>query len=193
MKSIAHRCNSITAMQNTSDCLMCEFDVCLSHAGIPVVCHNQENRNDPESISFSCFIDSVSPRSLFVDIKACGIGEADQLARAVITAVRNSQKRSLHLRHYCSFNEFCVQYLVNHRNDFEISPASIEIGVISAGIPLHLFNHLRVDFVVLDYSFITEDIVNRLRPIAIYAYTVNSKWGLRSMRSLNIAGCITDL
>ena len=192
MQLISHRCNSINSILNIHSTSWIEFDVSLSTLGNVVVCHDQEDRNNPSNPLFKDFIDdpSIGPKTFMVDIKAYGIVEAESLARKVLHFIANS--RSSHTWYIGSFNEYCVielasnKYIVHH---------PIKIGVISAGIPLGVFNHLNIDYAVLHYSSLSQDIVSRLHKnnIELYAYTVNSSYAKNLVRSLSIDGSIEDV
>ena len=192
MRYIKHRCNSLQNIKATVESWI-EFDVCLSTTKQLVICHDQEHRNDPENNVLTDVVDNISlhPKTFFVDVKACGITEAEHLAREVMKDIQCSKNGTIHTWYVSSFNEYCVSEMISIRNEMEI-PA--KIGVISAGLPLGVFKHLDIDFVVMEYSFLTQDVVDNIRELKleIYAYTVNSEYGVRNMENLGIDGCIKD-
>jgi hypothetical protein len=193
MQLIAHKCNSKSKLHSIKSTTWIEFDVCFSTLGKVVVCHDQEDRNDPSNVLLKDMIDypSVGERTYMIDIKACGISEAESLARNVLQLIRQSNNVLMHNWYLGSFNEYCVIELASH-NPFSSFP--YKIGVISAGIPLGVFNHLEVDYAVIQYSVLTLDISQRLcKEIEVFAYTVNSIYGENLMKSFKINGYIKDL
>lgn len=166
-------CDLLEKTRETVD--MVEIDVRYTTDRRVVLCHNREDRNTPQNITLDLFLKRLGKQhpniALMLDIKAFGILEAQKLARSVVRIVcKYADTFSFYL---CSFNEYCVSELLNEK---ETLLQNWQIGVISAGIPLGVFNHLEgIDFVSLDYNCVCEDIVERLHTdrVQVFVWVVN--------------------
>ena len=188
MNLIAHKCNSFETIQQAinNGVKWIEFDVRYNTNKQVVLCHDEEDRNNPRNVILVDVVDYFSDCTFIVDIKVDGITNAEHLAKDVVRDITSNNKNNWYL---CSFNEYCVAELSELRGEFDF-----KTGVISAGIPLGLFVHLHIDFVSLDYYILAEDVVNALRQrqLEIFAYTVNTSYGLHKVRHLHVNGYISD-
>jgi glycerophosphoryl diester phosphodiesterase len=151
---------------------MVEIDVRFNTNHDIILCHDREDRNFEinETLEELLLYEDTS-LNLMIDIKAFGIEPALKIAKDVFTLIVKYPKHNYHL---CSFNEFCVEKLLNLRIVYQ---KVCQIGVISSGIPLDMFDHLcNIDFISLDYNIICEDIVEMFhkKNIKVFAWTVNS-------------------
>jgi glycerophosphoryl diester phosphodiesterase len=151
---------------------MVEIDVRFNTNHDIILCHDREDRNFEinETLEDLLLYEDTS-LNLMIDIKAFGIEPALKIAKDVFTLIVKYPKHDYHL---CSFNEFCVEKLLNLRIVYQ---KVCQIGVISSGIPLDMFDHLcNIDFISLDYNIICEDIVEMFhkKNIKVFAWTVNS-------------------
>ena len=151
---------------------MVEIDVCFNTNHDIILCHDREDRNFEinETLEELLLYEDTS-LNLMIDIKAFGIEPALKIAKDIFTLIVKYPKHNYHL---CSFNEFCVEKLLNLRIVYQ---KVCQIGVISSGIPLDMFDHLcNIDFISLDYNIICEDIVEMFhkKNIKVFAWTVNS-------------------
>ena len=151
---------------------MVEIDVRFNTNHDIILCHDREDRNFEinETLEELLLYEDTS-LNLMIDIKAFGIEPALKIAKDVFTLIVKYPKHNYHL---CSFNEFCVEKLLNLRIVYQ---KVYQVGVISSGIPLDMFDHLcNIDFISLDYNIICEDIVERFhkKNIKVFAWTVNS-------------------
>jgi glycerophosphoryl diester phosphodiesterase len=177
-QNIAHR-----GMKNSENTLegiikantmmsMVEIDVRFNTNHDIILCHDREDRNFEinETLEELLLYEDTS-LNLMIDIKAFGIEPALKIAEDIFTLIVKYPKHNYHL---CSFNEFCVEKLLNLRIVYQ---KVYQVGVISSGIPLDMFDHLcNIDFISLDYNIICEDIVERFhkKNIKVFAWTVNS-------------------
>lgn len=106
---------------------------------------------------------------MIIDIKACGITEAREIASDVHNCVKKVATNDWKL---CSFNEYCVLELTELAKD-----AKYKVGVIATGLSIGMYQHLDIDFVSLDYNVLTKDIVQTFHEngIKVYSWTVNDK------------------
>jgi glycerophosphoryl diester phosphodiesterase len=151
---------------------MVEIDVRFNTNHDIILCHDREDRNFEinETLEELLLYEDTS-LNLMIDIKAFGIEPALKIAKDVFTLIVKYPKHNYHL---CSFNEFCVEKLLNLRIVYQ---KVYQVGVISSGIPLDMFDHLcNIDFISLDYNIICEDIVEMFhkKNIKVFAWTVNS-------------------
>lgn len=151
---------------------MVEIDVRFNTNHDIILCHDREDRNFEinETLEELLLYEDTS-LNLMIDIKAFGIEPALKIAEDIFTLIVKYPKHNYHL---CSFNEFCVEKLLNLRIVYQ---KVYQVGVISSGIPLDMFDHLcNIDFISLDYNIICEDIVERFhkKNIKVFAWTVNS-------------------
>lgn len=151
---------------------MVEIDVRFNTNHDIILCHDREDRNFEinETLEELLLYEDTS-LNLMIDIKAFGIEPALKIAKDIFTLIVKYPKHNYHL---CSFNEFCVEKLLNLRIVYQ---KVCQIGVISSGIPLDMFDHLcNIDFISLDYNIICEDIVEMFheKNIKVFAWTVNS-------------------
>lgn len=140
-------------------------------SGALVVCRDRERRNAVSNLDFATFLRRWKDRTytsaqqypLWIELRALGIERAQILAKRVTQEIRRARLDSRRV-FLCSSNEYCVDALLdereeNHHDDSKNDP---EIGVISGGVPMGLFAHLRhLDFVVLPYDVVCEDLVTR--------------------------------
>ena len=151
---------------------MVEIDVRFNTNHDIILCHDREDRNFEinETLEELLLYEDTS-LNLMIDIKAFGIEPALKIAEDIFTLIVKYPKHNYHL---CSFNEFCVEKLLNLRIVYQ---KVYQVGVISSGIPLDMFDHLcNIDFISLDYNIICEDIVEMFhkKNIKVFAWTVNS-------------------
>ena len=151
---------------------MVEIDVRFNTNHDIILCHDREDRNfEINETLEELLLYKDTSLNLMIDIKAFGIEPALKIAEDIFTLIVKYPKHNYHL---CSFNEFCVEKLLNLRIVYQ---KVCQIGVISSGIPLDMFAHLcNIDFISLDYNIICEDIVEMFhkKNIKVFAWTVNS-------------------
>jgi glycerophosphoryl diester phosphodiesterase len=151
---------------------MVEIDVRFNTNHDIILCHDREDRNfEINETLEELLLYKDTSLNLMIDIKAFGIEPALKIAEDIFTLIVKYPKHNYHL---CSFNEFCVEKLLNLRIVYQ---KVCQIGVISSGIPLDMFDHLfNIDFISLDYNIICEDIVEMFhkKNIKVFAWTVNS-------------------
>ena len=185
---IAHRGIAHRGMKNRENTLegiikantsmsMVEIDVRFNTNHDIILCHDRQDRNFEinETLEELLLYENTS-LNLMIDIKAFGIEPALKIAKDVLTLIVKYPKHNYHL---CSFNEFCVEKLLTLKNILcpQKMLLNLQIGVISSGIPLDMFDHLcNIDFISLDYNIICEDIVEMFhkKNIKVFAWTVNS-------------------
>lgn len=165
----------ITEAAETFD--MVEIDVRYNSERTVVICHDREKRNETnESLEALCKI--KTPMRLMLDIKAFGIETAQKLARDVVYCV---SKHPQHEYELCSFNEYCVQQLIELRITSKryMIPYAYKVGVITSGIPVGMFGHMPdIDFISLNYDIVHEEILEKCRSPRngkkiIYAWVCN--------------------
>lgn len=178
-----HRENTIEGIidaMSTFDIV--EIDVRYNTKREIVLCHDRENRNHTEGKTNDLLEDLCKlkkPMSLMIDIKGFGVETAKLLAKEIVTIISKYEQHSYKL---CSFNEYCVQQLIDMKlcSKNNLSPFTYSIGVISSGIPIGLFGHLfMIDFISLSYDIIHEEVLDVLRKkhqkVQIFAWTVNNE------------------
>lgn len=185
VKHIAHRgCidieNTIEGITEAAESFdMVEVDVRYNSERVVVLCHDREKRNEiNEPLATLCQIST--PMRLMLDIKAFGIQSAQKLARDVVFCVSQHPQHEYEL---CSFNEYCVQELIEQRivSRSYLIPHTYRIGVIASGIPMGMFGHMPdIDFISLNYDIVHEEIIEKCRDSrngkkAIYAWTCNDE------------------
>ena len=185
IKHIAHRgCidieNTIAGITESAETFdMVEIDVRYNTDRVVVLCHDREKRNQPnELLEDLCKI--KNPMHLMVDIKAFGIETAQKLARDVVWCI---SKHPQHKYELCSFNEYCVQQLLELRITSKnyLCPYNYKVGVIASGIPVGMFGHMsNIDFISLNYDIVHEEILKKCREPrngkkAIYAWVCNDE------------------
>jgi glycerophosphoryl diester phosphodiesterase len=177
---------------NKKDVDMVEIDVRYSTDRKVVLCHDRECRNERKNDTLLSFLNKCFDIPIMLDIKAFGILEAQRLARSVVDILSKSQHKHGWL---CSFNEYCVAELLSIReNDPNDAPA-FRVGVISAGIPLGMFNHLdNIDFVSLDYNCVCEEVVECLHSngLQVFVWVVNDPSMGTMMKNYGVDGMIRD-
>jgi glycerophosphoryl diester phosphodiesterase len=159
-----------------------EIDVRYNTKREIVLCHDREKRNHTEGKTNDLLDDLCklkTPMTLMIDIKAFGVDTAKLLAKDIVSIVYKYPQHSYKL---CSFNEYCVQQLIDMKlcSKNNLSPYTYSIGVISSGIPIGLFGHLfMIDFISLSYDIIHEEVLDVLRKkhknVQIFAWTVNDE------------------
>lgn len=176
-----------------------EVDVRFNTDREVVLCHDRECRNEDRCERLIELCKTTRPMRMMVDIKAFGTRSAEELARAVVAIVT---KHPAHTYELCSFNEYCVQELLNVRmcSRNYVTPYTYAVGMISSGIQMGMYGHLaQLDFVSLNYDVIHEEILaalrmDRRRGIRIYAWTCNDAVVRRDMiHRYKLDGIIYDV
>ena len=208
MIHVAHRgdIDNENTIEGVLDALKCfevvEIDVRYNTNRDIVLCHDREKRNtnnngkNHDLLKELCKLkDSMS---LIIDIKAFGIDTAKKLAKDVVFCISEYPQHTYRL---CSFNEYCVQQLIDLKlcSKSYLCPYTYSIGVISSGIPIGLFGHLfMIDFISLSYDVIHEEVIDLLKKkhgnnIQIFAWTVNNPFLKDEMENrYKIHGIIYD-
>lgn len=153
---------------------MVEIDIRYNTDRKLVLCHDREKRNDThEYLEELCKL--KKPMRLMIDIKAFGIETAQQLARDLVMIIN---KYGQHTYELCSFNEYCVQELIDLRMcsmNF-VNPYTYKVGVITSGLSIGIFGHMYLlDFISFNYDTIHEEIIEKIRNNnkTIYAWVCN--------------------
>lgn len=190
MLKIAHRGffdsqNTISSIKQISNFVdFVEIDVRYNTKREIVLCHDRENRNDSANETLEQLLNS-NPLNLMIDIKAFGTIDAIHLASDIHNIIIKYPQHNYLL---CSFNEYCVNKLLELKNFYKV-------GVISSGISMGMYSHLKnLDFVSLDYSIICENIVNELhsKNYHVYSWVVNNDNMISYVNDCNIDGIIKD-
>lgn len=123
-----------------------------------VICNDHIQCNDSTNHRLQSLLSLSKSMYLMINIKGFGIRSAKDLATKMCKYI------SLYNQHkylLCSFNEYCVQELIELRQLYDLS---FDLGVMSSGIPIGLFDHLpEIDFVALDHNIVDEDVVEKIR------------------------------
>lgn len=155
---------------------MVEIDIRYNSERKMVLCHDREKRNDNnEYLEDLCKL--KKPMKLMIDIKAFGIETAKQLARDLVVIL---SKYVQHTYELCSFNEYCVQELIDLRmcSQSYVIPLTYKVGVITSGLSIGIFGHMHLlDFISFNYDTIHEEILNKIRKNnkIIYAWVCNDE------------------
>lgn len=155
-----------------------EIDVRYNTQREVVLCHDREKRNGETCELLRVLCSSKKPMRLMIDIKAFGTSSAERLARDVVAIAMSHRQHRYEL---CSFNEYCVHELLYQRmcSVTYIEPYVYDVGVISSGVPLGLFESLfELDFLSINYDVVHEEILEKIRAprrkkVRIYAWTCN--------------------
>jgi glycerophosphoryl diester phosphodiesterase len=185
-RGIRNKENTISGIQKASMIAdIVEVDVRFNTNLEIILCHDRANRNSAELETLEQLCQFEEPMHLMIDIKAFGITPAILIAEYVYSIIT---KYPIHLYELCSFNEFCVKELLRLR---ESDLFLFNVGIITSGIPLEMFDNLKdIDFVSMDYNIICEDIVELFhkRDKRVYAWTVNDL----EMQEYVLTKCLVD-
>lgn len=166
-----------------------EIDVRYNTKRQLVLCHDREKRN-LENELLEDLLKHDESMKLMIDIKAFGIESAIQLGNDVVQLIVQYPNHTYQL---CSFNEYCVQEMIRIREQSELS--IFDVGIISSGVCIGIFNDLSIDFVSFNYDIVHEEILDRLRRqnIKVYAWVCNDVMVQKDMESkYMIDGIIYD-
>lgn len=174
-RGMKNRENTISGIIKANSILdIVEIDVRFNTDRQVILCHDRDIRNDVRNETLLELLssnDNTESLRLMIDIKAFGIESAKYIAECLHTLAMSFPRHSYFL---CSFNEFCVDRLLDLRKAYN---AKYSVGIISSGIPLNLFDSLQgIDFVSIEYSVICESIVDifRKKNILVFTWTVNT-------------------
>lgn len=201
MKIFAHR--GVIDYENTIDgvlkifnttCLGVEIDVRYNTAREVILCHDRENRNEPndklEDLLIMLQRFKIVDRNLMIDIKAFGITNAKKLAMDVCHII--AKFPTLCNLYLCSFNEYCVSELCFNKDDMCLP--NVSVGVITSGIPLGLFRHIEdISFVSIEYSILCEEIMEQFKELEVFAWVVNDLSMKQLMCKYKVSGIIQDI
>ena len=191
-RGMRNRENTISGICKASKLMnIVEFDVRFNTNLDIILCHDREDRNSEELETLEDLCKLSNKMHMMIDIKAFGISPAISIAKKVYDIVSNHPH---HLYELCSFNEFCVKELLRLR---EMELFKCNVGIITSGIPLEMFDNLKeIDFVSMDYNIICEDIVELFhkRNKKVYAWTTNAvEMQDYVMNTCNVDGIIFDI
>jgi len=165
-----------------------EIDICFNEDEEIILC-TQDNIH-PEMLRN--LLSLTSSMSFIINIKAFGIKNAQKLAKTLFCMVQIYNQHSYKL---CSCNEYCVIELIDMKHIFENT--KIEIGVISYGLPLGIFQHLPdIDFIIFQYYILDEEILEKIKTDnkSIYIWIRNDQETINSIKkNLYIDGIIYDI
>lgn len=178
--------NSISDIVNAFSVLsIVEIDICFNEDEEIILC-TQDNIH-PEMLRN--LLSLTSSMSFIINIKAFGIKNAQKLAKTLFCMVQIYNQHSYKL---CSCNEYCVIELIDMKHMFENT--KIEIGVISYGLPLGIFQHLPdIDFIIFQYYILDEEILEKIKTDkkGIYIWIRNDQETINSIKkNLYIDGII---
>lgn len=205
VKRYAHRGyinqeNSVSAIQRlvrSHPTLAVEIDVRFNTERRVVLCHDREMRNEPmDLLQTLCQLET--PSTFMIDIKAFGVESAKELARAVVKVITMYRHHTYEL---CSFNEYCVQELIElrHCSSQFVSPYTYRVGIISTGVPVGVFGHLwTLDFLSFHYDVMHEELLQLIRQryphVHIYTWVCNDPQIQHLMqRVYHVDGIIYDM
>lgn len=165
-----------------------EIDICFNEDEEIILC-TQDNTS-PEMLRN--LLSLTTSMSFIINIKAFGIKNAQKLAKNLFCMVQIYNQHSYKL---CSCNEYCVVELIDMKHIFENT--KIEIGVISYGLPLGVFQHLpETDFIILQYYILDEEILEKIKEDkkSIYIWIRNDQETIKIIKkNLYIDGIIYDI
>ena len=177
-----------------------EIDVRFNTAREVILCHDRENRNERENASLFELLKSLNndkyyDKHLMIDIKAFGIQSAKELACSTCNIIKQFPTLYEKMNFYlCSFNEYCVSELLFLCDDMNMP--NIQIGVITTGVPLGMYNHMDdINFVSVEYGILCEEIMDafKTKHLNVYAWVVNDKSMKKLMHQYNVDGLIYDV
>lgn len=175
--------------------LMVEIDIRYNTERKIVLCHDREKRNqNNEYLEELCKL--KKPMRLMIDIKAFGIKTAQQLARDLVFILN---KYPQHTYELCSFNEYCVQELIDIRlcSTNCVRPYKYTVGIITSGLSIGIFGHMHLlDFISFNYDIIHEEILEKIKKNkkTIYAWVCNDDTVKEDMeKRYKIDGIIYDV
>lgn len=167
-----------------------EIYVCFNDDEEIILCTQDQDNTHPEMLRN--LLSLTSSMSFIINIKAFGIKNAQKLAKTLFCMVQIYNQHSYKL---CSCNEYCVIELIDMKHIFENT--KIEIGVISYGLPLGIFQHLPdIDFIIFQYYILDEEILEKIKEDkkSIYIWIRNDQETINSIkRNLYIDGIIYDI
>ena len=174
---------------------MVEIDIRYNTERKIVLCHDREKRNhNNEYLEELCKL--KKPMRLMIDIKAFGIKTAQQLARDLVLILN---KYPQHTYELCSFNEYCVQELIDIRlcSTSCVRPYKYKVGIITSGLSIGIFGHMHLlDFISFNYDIIHEEILEKIKKDkkTIYAWVCNDDTVKEDMeKRYKIDGIIYDV
>ena len=193
MKFVAHRGILSTNTLNDIVCAfekfsIVEIDVCFNKENEIILCQKNNNKELLESL-----LSLTTSMSFIITIKAVGIHQSKTLAKALFQMV---QTYNQHVYKLCSCNEYCVVELIELKQQLD-QRSPIQIGAISHGVPLGVFQHLpEIEFAILHYYILDEEILDKLKygKKDVYIWIHHDKERIKLVkRNLLVDGLIYDI
>ena len=193
MKDVSHRgisctntvSNIVNAFEHFS---IVEIDVCFNKQNEIILCQKTDTQELLKSL-----LSLTTSMSFIVTIKAAGIKQSIMLAKALFCMV---QMYNQHIYKLCSCNEYCVVELIELKQLLE-NTSQIQIGAISHGVPLGVFQHLpEIEFAILHYYILDEEILDKLKygKKDVYIWIHHDKERIKLVkRNLLVDGLIYDI
>mgnify|MGYP005644023809 FL=1 len=144
-----------------------EVDIRYNSRNQLVLAHD---KSDCDMVDVDLFIDLVrceESMNILLDMKPTGGREAKMMANDVCEIIQNSH----HKWELCSFDQRCVDHLINLKHPWPV-------GMSSAGVTDWMMNNPPVDFVNIEHECIDEDDIDAIRSQGVKVYLwVAHMWG----------------
>ena len=165
---IFHRVNRISFLEQiytSHDGI--ETDVMYDSNMRLVLCHDHDQRDNPENDTFQDLIDFKAPLRIILDIKVAGVGDTPKaIANDIYIAIKGSK----HIWDLCSFNRICVEKLLDVNNGIH------KVGLITCGVDANL----NADFISIDGEIVDADLIKEFKARGLKVYI----WGIKKIPRL---------
>jgi glycerophosphoryl diester phosphodiesterase len=159
--------NKIPGIRKASKCVgAVEVDVRLNSKGTLVLCHDLTLRDGRYNDSFKDLCKVPESMHIILDMKCHGGTEAMVLADMVSETIKDSH----HIWELCSFDQRCVERLLDLDHGFPV-------GLISSGVTPYILDYPPLSFVSLEHDCVDEDDIKTIKGMGLRLYLWNAeKW-----------------
>ena len=166
---ICHRVNRISFLEQLySKYDGVETDVMYDSNMRLVLCHDHDQRDNPENDTFQDLIDFKAPLRIILDIKVAGVGDTPKtIANDIYIAIKGSK----HIWDLCSFNRICVEKLLDVNNGIH------KVGLITCSVDAIL----NADFISIDREIVDADLIKEFKSRGLKVYI----WGIKETPKLH--------
>ena len=166
---ICHRVNRISFLEQLySKYDGVETDVMYDSNMRLVLCHDHDQRDNPENDTFQDLIDFKAPLRIILAIKVAGVGDTPKtIANDIYIAIKGSK----HIWDLCSFNRICVEKLLDVNNGIH------KVGLITCSVDAIL----NADFISIDREIVDADLIKEFKSRGLKVYI----WGIKETPKLH--------
>jgi len=177
---IGKRVSFCDIQDNKAECDIIIFAVEQNFKKDIVICGTKDKLKDFKS-DIRC--------QVIVNIHCSGIQSSENVAHKVSSIIDRKRRHKWFLT---SSNEYCVSELSVIKENID---GNWKIGVLSNGLPLGHFNHLNIEFVILEHTVIDSEVITYFHNVnvLVFSYLIDCKERIELLKTDHVDGLLSNL